>query len=233
MAEDFHGSATQIGPSMAPKLEVTRGDNKGETYRVKLKTKIGRERDNDIILLDPKVSRYHAQISIESGRWTLTDLGSANRTYLNGNAVTTAMPLRSGDRIAFGELELAFKIPGILDEETQPTKAAASPSPTPAPAASPATSAGVSPGQKPGPGVPPRITWIAGGFVLLLCLAAVSLMYFMTNRPSGTPHRFHRRSCPRGRRWRQQRPAARCRRSAGKPGFGLRRRFQRLVWRLG
>ena len=54
MAEDFHGSVTQVGPSIAPKLEVTRGDNIGETYKVKLTTRIGREQDNDIILLDPK-----------------------------------------------------------------------------------------------------------------------------------------------------------------------------------
>ena len=129
MDEKQHGAATQVGPSMAPKLEVTQGENAGETLKVKLTTRIGRERDNDIVIVDPKISRYHAQISMEAGQWTLTDLGSSNRTYLNGLAVTEPTPLQPGDRISLGETELTLTMPG--QPITQPAPAEAPPAPTP------------------------------------------------------------------------------------------------------
>ena len=80
MEERQHGAATQVGPSMAPKLEVIRGENVGKIYKIKLNTRIGREQDNDVVILDPKMSRYHAQILMEAGQWLLTTL--AVRTIL-------------------------------------------------------------------------------------------------------------------------------------------------------
>jgi pSer/pThr/pTyr-binding forkhead associated (FHA) protein len=99
MSERIHGAVTQIGPSLAPKLEVTRGQNVGETYKVKLKTRLGRELDNDIVLTDPRISRYHAQISMEAGEWTLTDLGSSNLTYLNGMTIDEPKVIQVGARL--------------------------------------------------------------------------------------------------------------------------------------
>lgn len=169
MAENFHGSVTQIGPSLAPTLEVTRGENIGETYKVKLTTRLGRERDNDIVLLDPKISRHHARITMENGEWLLTDLGSANQTFLNGAAITGPTPLRPGDRISMGELEMVFKMPGRPTDETLPVR-------KPAAAAAPAPAA-VSPRPS------SRLPWIAGGFILLLCLAVAAVfIYFFAGR---------------------------------------------------
>ncbi|NJN93367.1 MAG: FHA domain-containing protein [Anaerolineales bacterium] len=175
MEEKQHGSATQVGPSMAPKLEVIRGENVGETYKVKLTTRIGREQDNDIIILDPKMSRYHAQISMEAGQWLLTDLGSSNHTYLNGTAVTAPTPLKSGDRIGLGETELVLNMPGAAVTEPDPARTAPMPVITPRPSAAPPTPA-------PAPGLP-RLAWIAGGFVLLLFLVAGAILYFIFSRP--------------------------------------------------
>ena len=45
MSDIPHNAVTQVGPSMAPKLEATQGENKGETFTVKLTTRLGRERD--------------------------------------------------------------------------------------------------------------------------------------------------------------------------------------------
>ncbi len=165
-----HGSATQVGPSMAPKLEVVRGENVGETYKVKLTTRLGRERDNDIVILDAKMSRYHAEINMVAGQWTLTDLGSSNHTYLNGVIVTEAMPLRSGDQITLGETELLLTIPGqpvIVQPAAAPV---GPPPPQPAPA-----------GER---AAPPRLAWIAGGFILLLFLVAAIIIYFVAGRTS-------------------------------------------------
>ncbi len=44
---------------------------------------VGRGEDNDIILDYPQVSREHASVENEGGRWILTDLGSANGTFVN------------------------------------------------------------------------------------------------------------------------------------------------------
>ena len=95
---------------------------------------MGRERDNDVVLLDPKISRYHAHISVEAEQWTLTDLGSSNHTYLNGQIVTAPTALQTGDRIRIGETELTFKTPGRPAVDTLPVRKEA-PSPADMPVA--------------------------------------------------------------------------------------------------
>lgn len=181
MAEDSHGSATQVGASMAPKLEVTRGENIGEIYKVKLLTRIGRERDNDIVLLDPKVSRYHAQISLESGQWTLTDLGSANRTFVNETPITAPIALQGGERIGLGELELTFRLPvrPTEDRVVLPRRAPVAP---PLTAATAAAAAQAQPAtQRP----PSRLIWLAAGFIALLAVVALVVFVYALTGSSG------------------------------------------------
>jgi hypothetical protein len=159
-----------------------------------LTTKIGRERDNDIVLLDPKVSRYHAQIALEDGHWVLTDLGSANHTYVNGEIASGPIPLQPDDRLGFGELELTLRMPHRPGEETvvpprrtagsgaAEEKTAAPPSPSPTPVAAPPSIQ-----QHPAPPVPSRLIWIAGGFILLLALVAVGIFaYALLGGSSGS-----------------------------------------------
>ena len=189
MDEKSHGDSTPDDKaSAAPTLEVVRGENAGETFDVKASTSIGRERDNDVILLDLKASRHHAQIYLKDDQWLLEDLGSANGTFLNDTQVTAPRTLRSGDRIAVGETELVFAIPGQPGPEPVPAAAAeqpqaesASPAPVPAPAPAPAPSAAAA--QTPaGQRTPPRLAWIAGGFILLICFAAVVSIYIIISR---------------------------------------------------
>ena len=71
--------------------------------------RIGRETDNEVQLLIGGVSRYHAKISRNpEGKWCLEDLGSTNGTRLNGNPLTTAVPLKDGDLIIIGDQVLRF-----------------------------------------------------------------------------------------------------------------------------
>ncbi|WP_339699964.1 ATP-binding cassette domain-containing protein [uncultured Roseivirga sp.] len=49
------------------------------------KLRIGRKPDNDIVIDDPTVGRYHAEVIYEEGQFWLVDLDSLNGTYLNGN----------------------------------------------------------------------------------------------------------------------------------------------------
>ena len=65
---------------------------------------IGRDAGCDLILTDMTVSRSHAGLRHELGRWLLSDAGSTNGTRLNGWRVTGPVPLRTGDKVSFGSV---------------------------------------------------------------------------------------------------------------------------------
>lgn len=69
---------------------------------------IGRARDNDVILDDPRVSRHHARLVARFGQFVVLDLGSTYGTTLNGQAVQESV-LRSGDALSFGGVEVYFE----------------------------------------------------------------------------------------------------------------------------
>jgi ABC-type multidrug transport system ATPase subunit len=72
-------------------------------------TLIGREQERvKIHLSHPQVSRLHAQVSLQHGTATVTDLNSANGTFLNGRRVTAPTVLKRGDRIDVGPYALFF-----------------------------------------------------------------------------------------------------------------------------
>ena len=64
----------------------------------------GRDDENiDIGLEDPGVSHKHAELRCdEDGRWVITDLSSANGTFVNGNPITSTW-LDEGDILTIGE----------------------------------------------------------------------------------------------------------------------------------
>ena len=63
---------------------------------------IGRSPDASIRLLDGGVSRQHATIRRDGTMFWISDLGSANGSFVNDVAVTTARALRHGDRVQLG-----------------------------------------------------------------------------------------------------------------------------------
>jgi hypothetical protein len=63
---------------------------------------IGRQAECDLLIADATVSRRHARLERAAGGWLLTDLGSTNGTRLNGWRVREPVPVRPGDRVAFG-----------------------------------------------------------------------------------------------------------------------------------
>lgn len=60
---------------------------------------IGRHASNDICIPEQHVSRQHAVINSRSGLFVLTDLGSANGTFLNDQQLAQPLPLMDGDVI--------------------------------------------------------------------------------------------------------------------------------------
>ena len=77
-------------------------------YPLKLRTKIGRGKDNDISFLDKFVSTNHALIIMDEGEYFLEDLGSINGTYVNGDKIEDVVKLKNGDRVSFGLGEFVF-----------------------------------------------------------------------------------------------------------------------------
>ncbi len=64
--------------------------------------RIGRAPDNHLILRDSRVSRNHAQISLQDGNCVLEDLGSRHGVWVNGERVETSRALHGTERIEFG-----------------------------------------------------------------------------------------------------------------------------------
>ena len=71
------------------------------------RTSIGRSRDNKIHLADERASRHHARIDLQQGIFVITDLDSANGTFVNGQRIQRHA-LRSGDEIRIGDTRLSF-----------------------------------------------------------------------------------------------------------------------------
>ena len=62
---------------------------------------IGRASDLDMVLIEDMVSRKHAKITLAQGTITISDLGSTNGTFVNGEKVKRAR-LKEGDRVLIG-----------------------------------------------------------------------------------------------------------------------------------
>jgi hypothetical protein len=76
----------------------------GDTFR------IGRHADNELMVADASISRYHAEIKHElNSRYVIRDLESLNGVYVNGRKARTAI-LSNGDLIELGDVTLKFTV---------------------------------------------------------------------------------------------------------------------------
>lgn len=82
--------------------------------------KIGRSKSCGLPLDDSQVSREHAMIvfDLQSAKWSLTDLGSTNGTYLNGKRLTGTERLKSSDSFSIGKQRFTFREPGAAAIES-------------------------------------------------------------------------------------------------------------------
>ncbi len=71
---------------------------------------IGRADDATLKLIQPSVSRRHAEITVSGSLATVCDLGSHNGTLLNGAKVTEAMPILAGDVLEVANI--TFRVEG-------------------------------------------------------------------------------------------------------------------------
>jgi len=76
---------------------------------IKNVTTIGRAQENDIILVDRRVSKYHASVELEEKDYKIRDI-SQNGVFLNGGKIPTNQPIKltDGDLVQIGYTELKY-----------------------------------------------------------------------------------------------------------------------------
>lgn len=90
---------------------IVRSSSKNADTTVELnrpRTTLGRSARNDLWTDDPFTSRLHAEIRQRGDGYWLTDLGSANGTFVNGARLTAPVMLKERDVIRVGETEIVF-----------------------------------------------------------------------------------------------------------------------------
>jgi pSer/pThr/pTyr-binding forkhead associated (FHA) protein len=75
----------------------------GDTYT------LGRHKNNDISVADPKVSSFHARIDRSPDGFVLVDLNSRNGTFVNGKRIESGI-LKTGDEVRLGTARLLYKV---------------------------------------------------------------------------------------------------------------------------
>lgn len=105
-----------IGPNGHPvlaRLSMQNGQMAGRSYLFHQDvTTIGRTNGNDLIISERTVSRRHARLWFDSGRWLLEDIQSANGTLVNNMRLIPNQPvaLNDNDVINFGDEVVVFNI---------------------------------------------------------------------------------------------------------------------------
>jgi pSer/pThr/pTyr-binding forkhead associated (FHA) protein len=69
---------------------------------------LGRHPENDIVLDDRTLSRFHARVERRGGEFVVVDLNAQNGVYLNGVRITGESGLTAGDRIGLGRYVAIF-----------------------------------------------------------------------------------------------------------------------------
>jgi DNA-binding SARP family transcriptional activator len=107
-------SAVDLGPHTVTQAGLRAGaelrGKDGQRYPLRSTTRIGRRLDNDIVLDDDDVSRYHAVVINTGSSFVISDLRSTNGVEVQGRRIRTAATLTVGDHIRIGGYEFTFEI---------------------------------------------------------------------------------------------------------------------------
>ena len=115
-----------VTPVLIPTLTFLSGEALGkELPLLQERVVLGRGEESDVLILDPSVSRKHAQLVCRARgrraesmtfRVMLHDLGSTNGTLVNSKRVTR-VELRPGDKILVGHTVLKFEYRDLTDQQ--------------------------------------------------------------------------------------------------------------------
>ncbi|MBR6419737.1 MAG: FHA domain-containing protein [Oscillospiraceae bacterium] len=67
---------------------------------------IGRHPSADIHFYDDEISRFHALLTLQNGKWQIEDAGASNGVIVNGTRITKPHTLKRNDVIRIGKREL-------------------------------------------------------------------------------------------------------------------------------
>lgn len=134
--------------------------------------RIGRELDNEIILVDPRASRYHAELRRTATGLEVKDLNSANGTQFGARRIEpdTWTELEAGQIIQMAETRLFW-------EKAASSQSTVAMSPTQRQAAAAASAPPAAMPAAPEPAKPAFAPWMIGLAVLLLLLIAAGLFF--------------------------------------------------------
>lgn len=101
------GESAEAAAPLLIELEVA---ERGRSRHVEASSPlvIGRSTAADVLVMDPEVSRRHAQLDVDGGTVFLTDLNSSNGTFLNGRKIGDSIEVRPGDTIDVGTARIVF-----------------------------------------------------------------------------------------------------------------------------
>ena len=85
--------------------------------------RIGRMKENDIVINNVSVSRFHAVLKRENGRVILEDAGSQNGCYVNGTRIASSILLKPDDEVLIGKHQLVLS-EGEAQDASSPEAAA-------------------------------------------------------------------------------------------------------------
>lgn len=136
--------------------------------------RVGRETDNDVVLNDPRSSRYHAQVRRGERGLEVMDVGSANGTFIGSQRIeaNTWQPLPSGSVAYLGDTTLTFQ-PSPASAQTVAVAPVTAPPPPPP----------SSPDRK-----PTFLPWaaIAGALIVILVIIVGAILLTGRQAPTET-----------------------------------------------
>lgn len=108
-------------PTTVPHLIVRDASgNDREVEIVKTPFTLGRQSDNDLVLLDNRISRRHARIVHDERGYVLEDAESRHGTFVNGEKVASCVVLKAGDQISLGVMD-TYQISFMTEESVLPS----------------------------------------------------------------------------------------------------------------
>jgi len=103
------GSSSESGSGLFPTLVFVQGNEQRTINLDHSPFTVGRKVDKDLVIADPRVSRDHAIIITENGRFHVVDQGSKHGTFVNGERIQRQV-LEKNDRLEFGVRDIAYVI---------------------------------------------------------------------------------------------------------------------------
>ena len=99
-----------IGSGVFPSIKFVHGNEERTLYLDHSPFTIGRKVEKDLAIPDPRVSRDHALIVSENGKFFVEDQGSKHGTFVNGERVQQRKALERNDRLEFGARDTIYAV---------------------------------------------------------------------------------------------------------------------------